>query len=344
MLEIPSRLKTLALLGGAACTMGGGLVLWKDALEGEKYEIGKGGGARETKSGAENKVFIVTGANSGIGKEITHQLARERGKVFMACRDLAKCEEVRREIVLDTRNKYVYCRKCDLGSFNSIRDFVNQFNKQETECHVLINNAGVMNCRKMLTKDGFESQLGINHLGPYLLSQLLRPSLGRSGEGRIVYLTNLDYRKGTIDFSDLNSDKCYDPSTAFYQSQLANILTIQSLSQECADDKITVNAAYPGVCRTNIKRHMGVDKSISGNFLANPILWFFERRPTAGAQTPLYLSLDPALVGVTATLWSNMEELPVLESATDQVLVKKMSVVSKYWTGLMDKPSTSLQI
>merc|ERR1719483_1302442 len=234
---------------------------------------------KEIKEEVENKVFVVTGANSGIGREVVHELARKKGRVYMACRDLKKCEEERKKIVMDTRNKYVYCRKCDLASLDSVREFVTQFRSQEERCDVLVNNAGVMNCRKMLTKDGIESQLGINHMGHFLLTNLLKPCLEASGKSRVINLMNLDYRKGSINFTDLNSDNAYNPTTAFTQSQLANMLTVQTMSKDWTENKITVNAVYPGVCSTNIKRHMGVDKSISGNLVANPIMWLLTRSP-----------------------------------------------------------------
>ena len=108
MIELPTRAKKIAFLGGAACTMFGGLVLWKESISGQKLEYVKT--SKEIKENIENKVFIVTGANSGIGREVVHELARKKGRVYMACRDLKKCEEARKDIVLDTRNKYVYCR------------------------------------------------------------------------------------------------------------------------------------------------------------------------------------------------------------------------------------------
>ena len=104
MIELPTRAKRLALLGGAACTMFGGLVLWKEKIGGQKLDFVKT--PKEIKDEIENKVFIVTGANSGIGKEVVHELARKKGKVYMACGDMRKCEEERKNIVPDTRNKF----------------------------------------------------------------------------------------------------------------------------------------------------------------------------------------------------------------------------------------------
>jgi len=329
-------MRTAAMVGAVGGTLYAGLAAGRLYQSGnEKAEVEKGD--------AKDKVFIVTGANSGIGREIAHQLAREKGKVIMACRDLKKCEEERQKIVLDTRNKYVYCRRCDLASFQSIRDFVTQFNKQEEKCDVLINNAGIMKCRKMHTQDGIELQLGTNHMGPYLLSHLLRPQLKRSGEGRIVYLTNLDYRKGLINFEDLNSDKSYDPATAFYQSQLANILAVQSLAKEFLEDKISVFAAYPGLCDTLIERHTGLNKSISGSLVANNILWFLHRSPEDGAATPLHCALAPSLANTTGVLLMRLQKEEIDAFASDQKLVKKMEAVSKYWVGLLDNQKGNVE-
>ncbi|XP_041449027.1 retinol dehydrogenase 13 isoform X4 [Drosophila obscura] len=120
-----------------------------------------------------DKVIIVTGSNSGIGKETVRELAKRGATVYMACRDMKKCEEAREEIVLETKNKYVYCRECDLASLDSIRHFVAAFKREQETLNVLINNAGVMRCPRSLTKDGFEMQLGVNHMGHFLLTTLL---------------------------------------------------------------------------------------------------------------------------------------------------------------------------
>nr|CAI5845775.1 unnamed protein product [Callosobruchus analis] len=91
----------------------------------------------------------------------------------MACRDMTRCETAREEIVLDTKNKYIYCRKCDLASLESVREFVNMFKTKEKRLDILINNAGVMNTPHLKTKEGFEMQLGVNHMGHFLLTNLL---------------------------------------------------------------------------------------------------------------------------------------------------------------------------
>jgi len=328
-------MRKLALVGGVSCTVIGGVVIWKDSIAGQKVEQIKT--EKQLIKDVKGKVFVVTGANSGIGLEITKGLAKMKGRVYMACRDMNKCEEKRKEIVLDTRNKYIYCRKCDLNSFNSVREFVNQFKEKEEKLDVLINNAGVMNCKKSLTPDGIETHLETNHLGPFLLTNLLKPYLINSGHGRVINLVNLDYRKGKIDLSDLNCDQKYDANEAFTRSQLANMLVFRELAKIWNKENISLYAVYPGVCGTNIKRHMGVDKSFSGNFIANPLLWILTKSAERGAQTPLYVATDPILNEPSGTLFSNMKLLEVDPVAEDSQMAAKMLAVSSYWSGLVNK-------
>lgn len=333
-MEFPRRLKTLALLGGSACTAVGGVVLWKDAIAGKKVDTLKSD--KEMEKEVAGKVFVVTGANSGIGREIVRDLAKKKGRVYMACRNMDKCEEERSEIVLETRNKFVYCRKCDLASFSSIREFAANLLAKEPKVDALINNAGVMKCRRMLTEDGLEVQLGVNHMGPFLLSHLLHPALKAANTGRIINLVNLDYRKGALDLTDLNSEHNYDADKAFYKSQLASMLVLPLLAEKWKQDGISVTAVYPGVCATNIKRHMGVDKSITGSIIANPLLWFLTKSAERGAQTPLLVATDTN-IELTGGLYSNLKPLDVDPVALDKDLANKIMAVSLYWTGLMDK-------
>ncbi|XP_043066423.1 retinol dehydrogenase 11-like isoform X2 [Drosophila bipectinata] len=119
------------------------------------------------------KVFIVTGANAGIGKETVLEIAKRGGTVIMACRNMEKANQAREEIVSATNNPNIFVRKLDLSSMDSIRQFAEGFKKERDSLHVLINNAGVMGLPRTLTKDGFEMQLGVNHMGHFLLTHLL---------------------------------------------------------------------------------------------------------------------------------------------------------------------------
>ena len=113
---------------------------------------------------ADGKIVIVTGSNCGIGKETVRDLAQRKATIYMVCRDIQKCEEARKEIILETKNRNIFCRECDLSSQQSIRNFVKRFKAEQSRLDILINNAGVMRCPRSVTKEGIELQLGVNHI------------------------------------------------------------------------------------------------------------------------------------------------------------------------------------
>ena len=160
--SIPVKAQIAAAAGGIVCSVIGGVVILKDSVGGgSQYQYDKEARQDDTSAGktkyretCKDKVYVVTGANSGIGKEIVTDLAHRGARVYMACRDMRKCEEVRRDIVIDSRNKYVYCRACDLASLDSVRGFVEEFRAKEDRLDGLINNAGVMNSPRAFSKDG----------------------------------------------------------------------------------------------------------------------------------------------------------------------------------------------
>lgn len=231
--------------------------------------------------------------------------------------------------------RYVYCRECDLASLKSVRQFVDHFKAKEKRLDVLINNAGVMNCPQSYSKDGIEMHWAVNHLGHFLLTHLLKESLIQSAPSRIIFLANLDYRKAHLDLKRLNQFEKYDATQAFEQSQLANMLLVHHLAQELRESGVIVNAAYPGVVRTQIKRHMGVDKSILGNFLSNPLLWFLTSDVMRGSQTTLFLAMDPSVATTTGKLFSKSRQIEKDPVAEDSDLAKKLVAVDKYWSGLV---------
>ena len=223
-----------------------------------------------------------------------------------------------------------------MSSLESVREFVRDFRAKESRLDGLVNNAGVMKTPRTFTVDGIETQWATNHLGPFLLTTLLKDALVAAAPSRVVYLVNLDYRKGEIDFDNLNmSEKHYDRAAAFNRSQLANMVMVGHLAEEWKADGVTVNAVYPGVCGTNIKRHMGVDRSFLGWYVSNPLLWFFTKTAKQGAQTPLYTLIDEDMNGVTGKLLSNLKTLEVDDKAKDLVLRKKLVAVDKYWSGIV---------
>ncbi|XP_073844811.1 retinol dehydrogenase 13-like [Musca autumnalis] len=297
----------------------------KDLMQGGKY-------TKPTK--ADGKVVIVTGSNTGIGKETVRELAKRGATVYMACRDMKKCEEAREEIVLETRNKYVYCRECDLASLESIRKFAETFKAEQKRLDILINNAGVMRCPRSLTKEGFELQLGVNHMGHFLLTNLLLDELKKAAPSRIVVLSSVAHTRGEINVGDLNSEKSYDEGKAYNQSKLANVLFTRELGRRLEGTGVTVNALHPGVVDTELFRHMGFFNSFFASLIFKPLSWPFLKSPKNGAQTTLYAALDEDLATVSGKYFSDCAIKDVAPQAKDDALAKWLWAVSEKWTRL----------
>ncbi len=197
-----------------------------------------------------------------------------------------------------------------------------------------------MFCPRSFTEDGIETHWAVNHLSHFLLTRLLTSALKEAGGGRVVFMVHLDYRnaKGEIPLDDLNMQKVYDKSLAFYRSQLANVLTIKELALELADSGITVNGAYPGVVNnTQLKRYMGVDKSMTAKVVAKPVLWTVEKGPKEGAETPLFTLLDKSLNNVTGKLYARKEPMEMFPEGESPDFGKKLMAINDYWTGLKEK-------
>lgn len=194
----------------------------------------------------DGKIVIITGANSGIGKETAIDLARRGGKIYIACRDIKRGEDALIEIREKSGSTNVHFLQMDLASMDSIREFSRRFHSVENNLHILINNAGIMACPKALTKDGFEMQLGTNHLGHFLLTNLLLDLLKASAPSRVVVVSSCLHQIGRIKKDDLNSEKSYWKWTVYGQSKLANILFAKELARRLQGTGVTVNALHPG--------------------------------------------------------------------------------------------------
>ncbi|OXU25177.1 hypothetical protein TSAR_000573 [Trichomalopsis sarcophagae] len=311
--------------GSTIASLTGFVYLLKDYNGGKKYE----GNEKLT-----DKVVIVTGANTGIGKEVAHDLAKREARVIMACRDMFKCETARKQIVIDTKNKYVYCRKCDLASQESIRDFVKLFQKEHQKLHILINNAGVMRCPKSQTKEGIEMQLGVNHMGHFLLTNLLLDTLKASAPARIINVSSLAHARGKINTYDLNSNEHYDPAAAYAQSKLANVMFTKELAKRLKGTGVTANAVHPGIVDTELTRHMGYYTSGFSAIFLKPLIWPFIRTPKQGAQTILYAALSPELEKETGQYFSDCKREDVNPIAEKEDLVEWLWKTSEKWTHL----------
>lgn len=204
------------------------------------------------------KCFVVTGANTGIGFEISRVLAARRARVVLACRAKDKTEQAIARIKQLTPTAdlvFVPCDQSDLASIHAAADRL----EGEPRIDALINNAGVMTPPLMRTVQGFELQFGVNHLGCFALTSLLLPKLAETAESRVVVTSSIAHRGAYIDWDDLNAEKGYDRMKRYAASKLANALFFFELDRRLRAARSTVMAVgcHPGMAATDLGRHMG---------------------------------------------------------------------------------------
>ena len=197
----------------------------------------------------DGRVAIVTGANSGLGLETTRGLARKGAKVILACRTQAKAEEAIAELEREgIEPEQLEFRALDLASLDSIRAFAAEIRADYPRVDLLINNAGVMALPQRATADGFEMQFGTNHLGHFALTGLVLGSLLAASEARVVTVSSLMHKPGSIDFDDLQSERRYQKWPAYCQIKLANLLFALELQRrlDAGVNALRSLAAHPG--------------------------------------------------------------------------------------------------
>jgi NAD(P)-dependent dehydrogenase (short-subunit alcohol dehydrogenase family) len=244
------------------------------------------------------KTFIVTGGNSGIGLVTVEQLARQGARVVLACRRPSEGERAAADIKQRGAAGRIDVLELDLADLESVRRFSAAFEKLQTPLHGLVNNAGVMNTPFGRTKQGFETQFGTNHLGHYLLTELLLPHLQKNSPARIVNLSSCFHdkamgREGRIEFDDLNFERRkYDGWVAYGQSKLANLLHAKHLAKRLSGSGVTAVSVHPGWVRTNlIRQSMPVWFQ---DILLKPIFRLAGMiEPWEGTQSTLYALLAP---------------------------------------------------
>ncbi|KAH7700255.1 CBN-DHS-24 protein [Aphelenchoides avenae] len=292
------------------------------------------------------KTYVVTGATSGIGKETAKNLAAKRAQVILACRDREKCIQTRRDIVIDTKNKKVYCRYCDLADFDSIRAFAAKMTKGPLavdRIDGLVNNAAEMTKQREVNKDGIERMLATNHLGTFLLTGLLLDKLlQQENPSRIVFLnTNTIRRNAEIDFEDINSEQWTEKKrkvrhyNVYKMTKLAESLFAKELSERLRDTNVSVLMTDPGSTKTKLKDDEAADKW----FLERWSLRFFgwvtmqSRKPEKAVKPVLYALVDPRTEhsnGVFVDKSLKEQEWP--EAANDEFQRQKLWLFSEKWT------------
>ncbi|XP_070983932.1 retinol dehydrogenase 12-like isoform X1 [Oncorhynchus clarkii lewisi] len=287
------------------------------------------GGTCMSMARLDGKTVLITGANTGIGKETALDLAIRGARVIMACRDVEKGEEAAASI------RRIYCkanvevRELDLADTSSIRAFVQRLLREVDHLHILINNAGVMMCPYVKTNDGFEMQLGVNHLGHFLLTYLLIGLLKRSAPARIVVVSSLAHNVGWIRFHDLLSQGSYNSGLAYCQSKLANLLFARELARILKGSSVTVNSVHPGLVRSELVRHSTILSLLFSLFS------LFLKSPRDGAQTSIYCAVAEELHSLTGKHFSDCAPASVAPQGRNEETARKLWDASSELLGIV---------
>ncbi|HIF92739.1 MAG TPA: SDR family oxidoreductase [Myxococcales bacterium] len=275
----------------------------------------------------DGKTVVLTGANTGIGKQTTLELAKRGARVVMACRDAARGEAAREEILAETDGRgELDVREVDLSSLASVRAFAEKTNAELPRIDVLINNAGIFPQKGWKTVDGFEAQFGVNYLGPFLLTNLLLDKLRASAPSRIVHLTSMLHTKGTLDFESFRGEKPYKATAAYNQSKLANLVFSNELSRRLEGTGVTSNAVHPGTISTDITREMP--------WVVRKLVGFMFKDVAVGAKGPVLVATDPALADASGRYWKETTETEPSAEARDPAVASRLWEQSVRFCGL----------
>jgi len=281
----------------------------------------------------DGKTAVITGCNTGIGKYTVLDLYLRGARVVMACRDVTKAEAAREWVTQQAQGKpnlgEIVILHLDLSSLVSVRQCAQKIMDQETNIHLLINNAGVMMCPRNVTEDGYELQFATNHLGHFLFTLILLPKIISSAPARIVNVASLAHRLcSSFYFDDINMEKYYSPQKAYGRSKMANILFTRELARRLKDTGVTVYSLHPGVVDTELSRHL--DKSVfpGARWMFQNLGGFFMKTPEQGAQTTLYCALEESLASETGLYYDDCQEAKTTPMGRDDELAKKLWDVS----------------
>lgn len=288
------------------------------------------GGVCRSRALMAGKTVLITGANCGIGKATATELARRDARVILACRDADKANQAVREIRAQTSGGQLVVKTLDLASLRSVRSFVDEVLKDEPRLDVLINNAGVYGCPYSLTEDGLEMQMGVNHFGHFLLTNLLLDKLKSSAPSRIIIVSSGLSKFGTIDFDNLNSEVKYNGEAAYKNSKLANNLFARELARRLEGTEVGVYCLRPGMVRTNLGRHVPMPFLL--RILGKLFGWLLVKSPYEGCQTVLYCAIAKELDGVSGKFYGNCKEENWSDVSLDDEKARKLWAISEKLT------------
>ena len=281
---------------------------------------------------SDNTIFI-TGGTSGIGKETTLALAQAGATVVFTARTKEIGETIQQQISTQSGNQHVSFLVCDLSSLDAVRRMGTEFIERHQRLDVLINNAGVMEHTRKVSVDGFEMDFAVNYLAPFLLTNLLLPTLKASAPARIINVSSYLHQHGVINFDDLQSEHTFDRHATYAQSKLALMLFTAKLARDLAGTGVTANTLHPGVVATNINAPSVAQMNSLKRF-AYMLYSATRLSPKQGAQTSIYLALSPEVAHVTGAYFDNKKIVEASPLVSDEKLADRLWEVSARLVGL----------
>jgi NAD(P)-dependent dehydrogenase (short-subunit alcohol dehydrogenase family) len=275
------------------------------------------------------KTVLITGGNAGIGKQATIMLAKLGAQVVFTARDLRKGDVARGEAREAAGSEDIDCMSLDLASFASIERFAEEFLDGYPRLDVLVLNAGLILDERSETEEGFETTFGVNHLGHFYLTSLLRERLVASAPARVVVVAS-DAHKGApggLDFDDLMRRKSYGGWKVYCQSKLANILFARELGRKLEGTGMTANALHPGLVRTRFARDGDLGGPLSRLLVA--IGTPFMISPEQGAQTTVYVATAPELEGKSGGYYAKCRPAKSTRAARDDRAAARLWTISE---------------
>lgn len=278
-----------------------------------------------------DKVCIITGANAGIGKETTLAIAKQGATIAMVCRNPSKAAQAQKEIIGESGNQNIEVFICDFSVQEQIRKVATELTARYPTIDILINNAGFIasDTTRQTTVDGIEQTVAVNHLGYFMLTNLLKSSLLASSAARIINVSSEAHKFTKFDLDNIQLEQGYTPMKAYAISKLLNIHFTKALAKRVADTSITVNALHPGVVRTNFGSNLsGFTKIIFA--IAKP----FMINSAKGAATSIYLATSPKVANVTGKYFANKKQKTPNGDACNETYAKKVWEISTKLTQL----------
>lgn len=275
------------------------------------------------------KVCLITGGTSGVGAATAIALAHLGAHIIIAGRDESRGERVRRRAERLGNSGGVVFFRSDFTSQRSIRDLAARVLDTQETLHVLINNAGIIATRRRLTEDGVEEQFAVNHLAPFLLTNLLLDRLKASAPSRIINVSSNMHKGCSIDFNGLNRERGYRTYRVYGETKLANVLFTYELARRLNGADVTANCLHPGVVRTAIVRDMMLPTRVLMRLFG-----FLLASPAAGARTSAYLASSAEVEGITGKYFVHCKQRASSPESYDEPAARRLWDISSEMTGI----------